>query len=213
MRIRITPNTDTFYAFLIDKLLKPLFPIYFFIKCPRDVDEHTEIPAGNYTSRVNNQNTRTRCEMCSKLVSYCQRWTYFTPCSSVFIVNFEQANANWKVPFDATTLYTSITHEALFLEALDNFLTTYYEDLDPRFKKEFVLESAKFILKYNALIFDFEFYLQIKATLATLSTTTYANLNIGYYEIKVYSIIHHSYAVASKYFKNSWFIFLEDCQI
>ena len=151
--------------------------------------------------------------MCSKLVSYSQRWTYFTPCSSAFIVNFEQANASWKVPFVATTLYTSITHEALFLEALDDFLTTYHKDLDPRFKKEFVLESTKFVLKDNALMFDFEFYLQIKGTLSTHSTTTYANLTIAYYEIKVYSIIHHSYALASKYFKNSWFIFLEDCQI
>ena len=55
MRIRITPNTDTFYALSIDKLLKPSFPIYFFIKCPGDVDEHTEIPAGNYMFKVNNQ--------------------------------------------------------------------------------------------------------------------------------------------------------------
>ena len=26
---------------------------------------------------------------------YCQLGTYFTPCSRVFIVNFEQVNADW----------------------------------------------------------------------------------------------------------------------
>ena len=26
---------------------------------------------------------------------YCKLWTYFTPCSSVSIVNFEQVNADW----------------------------------------------------------------------------------------------------------------------
>ena len=45
-------------------------------------------PAGNYMFKVNNRNTRARCEICSKL-------TIKTPerphlhCSDVFIVNFE----------------------------------------------------------------------------------------------------------------------------
>ena len=34
-----------------------------------------------------------------------------------------------------------------------------------------------------------------------------------YHEIKVYSIICQSYALASKYFENSWFRFLDNCQI
>ena len=38
-------------------------------------------PADNYIFKVNNINTRT----------------YFTPCSSVSIVNFEQVNAGWVV--------------------------------------------------------------------------------------------------------------------
>ena len=37
------------------------------------------VPAGNYMLKVNNRNTRIRCETCSKL----------TPCSSVSNVNFE----------------------------------------------------------------------------------------------------------------------------
>ena len=34
-----------------------------------------------------------------------------------------------------------------------------------------------------------------------------------YPEIKVYSIIHQSYNLASKHFEKSWFRLLEDCQI
>ena len=55
--------------------------------------------------KVNNRNSRTRCEICSKLTIKTPEqpqwrlknlWTYFTPCPSVSIVNFEQANAGWK---------------------------------------------------------------------------------------------------------------------
>ena len=48
--------------------------------------------------QVNNRNTRTRREICSKLTIKYNKYnkkTYFTPCSSVFIVNFEQVNAGW----------------------------------------------------------------------------------------------------------------------
>ena len=65
------------------------------------------------------------------------------------------------VTFDVISLYTSIPHE-FGLEALDYFLTKYQEDLHPRFRKEFVLESANFILKNMTLTCDSKFYLQIK---------------------------------------------------
>ena len=38
-------------------------------------------PAGNYMFKVKKRNARTRCE------------TYFTPCSTISVVNFEQVNA------------------------------------------------------------------------------------------------------------------------
>ena len=52
--------------------------------------------------KFNNRNTRTRCEICSNLtikISEQRRWhlTYFTPCSIVSIVNFEQVNVGWEV--------------------------------------------------------------------------------------------------------------------
>ena len=46
-------------------------------------------PAGNYTFKVNNKNTRTRCEICSKLtIKRPERWRH----SGVFIVNFEHVS-------------------------------------------------------------------------------------------------------------------------
>ena len=44
-------------------------------------------------------------------------------------------------------------------------------------------------------------------------TPTYANLTMGYYEIKVYSIINEGYALVTKHFQNSCFRYLDDCQI
>ena len=55
--------------------------------------------------KVNNRNTRTRCEICSKLtkkITERRHWrrsgifiVNFTPWSSVSIVNFEQVIAGW----------------------------------------------------------------------------------------------------------------------
>ena len=68
-------------------------------------------PGGNVMFKVNNRNTRTRSEICSRLTmkttGRCQ-WRrsngfivkfehIFTPCSSVSIVNFEQAIAGWEI--------------------------------------------------------------------------------------------------------------------
>ena len=43
---------------------------------------------------------------------YCELWIYFTPCSSLSIVNFEQVNAGWVKAHDAaheTTFYVIAT--------------------------------------------------------------------------------------------------------
>ena len=49
--------------------------------------------------------------------------------------------------------------------------------------------------------------------MGTIFAPTYANLTMGYHEIKVYSIISQSYTLASKHFQNSWFRYLDNCQI
>ena len=68
------------------------------------------IPANIYLFKVNNRNTTKRCEICSKLTiktptrRHWRRsgffggfWTYFTPISSVYIVDFEQIDVRWVV--------------------------------------------------------------------------------------------------------------------
>ena len=72
----------------------PIFKLYVIVKL---VDI--------YLLKVSNRNTKTRCEMCSKLtiktpelrngVLIIQFWTYFAPCSSVSIVHFEHAIDGW----------------------------------------------------------------------------------------------------------------------
>ena len=47
-----------------------------------------EYPAGNYMFRVNNRNTRTMCEICSKLIIKAPERRCWHR-SGVFIVNFE----------------------------------------------------------------------------------------------------------------------------
>ena len=44
--------------------------------------------------RVNNKDTRTTA-MGSFWCLYCLLWTYFTTCSSIFMVNFEHVIAGW----------------------------------------------------------------------------------------------------------------------
>ena len=46
--------------------------------------------------KVNNRSTRTRSEICSNLTIKTPERRYFTPYSSVFIVNFEQVNDGWE---------------------------------------------------------------------------------------------------------------------
>ena len=104
------------------------------------------------------------------------------------------------VTFDLSSLYASIPHE-FSLEAIDYFLTKYQEDVHPRFRKKFVLQSANILLKNHTLTFDSEFYLQIKGrAMGTIFAPTYANLTMGYH------------ALASKHFENSWYRYLDDCQ-
>ena len=67
-------------------------------------------PAGIYLIKVSNKNTKTGCEICSKLTLktveqwqcqsggfFCYLWTIFTQCSNIFIVEFEQADDNWVI--------------------------------------------------------------------------------------------------------------------
>ena len=61
--------------------------------CTRSVP----IPAGNYMFKVNNRNTRNKVRNMFKVYNKDTRTTPMA-CSSVFIVNFEQVNAEWDEP-------------------------------------------------------------------------------------------------------------------
>ena len=60
----------------------------------------TATPAGKYLFKVNNRNTRTRTTPLAYFTL-----TYFTPCSSVSIVNFEQVNAGCDIAFYSPVSY------------------------------------------------------------------------------------------------------------
>ena len=90
-------------------------------------------PVGICILKGNNKKTRTRCEICSKLTKktperrqaslwclYCLLWTYFTPCSDVCIVNFEQVNAVW-VSLSSKTC-TELNFNVLCLRSTSNTL-------------------------------------------------------------------------------------------
>ena len=56
-------------------------------KLSRNLGLSSYNPVGNYMFKVNNRNTRARCEICSKLTIKTPERRYW--CSGVFIVNFE----------------------------------------------------------------------------------------------------------------------------
>ena len=118
------------------------------------------------------------------------------------------------VTFDVTSLYTSILHE-YSLKALGYFLTTFKEEMKPRFNNQFVLDAADLILKNNSLNFDSMFFLQLKGTaMVTVLASTNANLTMAYHEIQVYFVIKNTYSlVVSKFFEENWFRFLDHCEI
>ena len=51
-------------------------------------------PTGNYMFKVKNRNTRTRCEICSKLTIKVPERPH---CSSVSVVNFEHVIPGWVI--------------------------------------------------------------------------------------------------------------------
>ena len=79
-------------------------------------------------------------ENCAYQCLYCKLWTYFTPCSNVSIVNFEQVNAGWEVATAYTIYQTQSTWQKLrillvleksqLLVLLRTLLRWYFNTLD-----------------------------------------------------------------------------------
>ena len=62
------------------------------------------LPANIYLLKVNNGNTKKRCEICSKLTI-----KTLTPFSNVSIIDFEQVNVSWDTLFQHILLVVVIT--------------------------------------------------------------------------------------------------------
>ena len=116
--------------------------------------------------------------------------------------------------FDVVGRYTNISH-TFGMEAVRYLLLKYKEDIHPRFNIPFILESIDFILKNNTCVFDNEYFLQLQATaMGTVFAPTYANLSMGYHEIKLYDLIALNYNLdIRQYFVENWERFLDDCEI
>ena len=57
--------------------------------------QNHNFPVNIYLFKVNNRNSRKSCEICSKLTIKAPEQPYFTPFSTVSIVDFEQVNVGW----------------------------------------------------------------------------------------------------------------------
>ena len=83
---------------------------------------------------------------------------------------------------DVISLYTSITHE-LGEKALNYFIDRKRNLIPSRFTKEFIIESALFVLKNNNFFFDRKMYHQlIGAAMGTIFAPPYACLSVGFLE-------------------------------
>ena len=99
--------------------------------------------------------------------------------------------------------------------AVRYFFLIYKENIHPRFNIPFILESIEFILKNNNFVFDNEYFLKLQGTaMSTVFATIYANLSMGYHQIKLYDLIELNYNLdIRQYFEENWKSFLDDCEI
>ena len=70
-----------------------------FICMPNVSKVFRTIPACIYLLKVNYRNTRKKCEICSELTIKTperRQWRTFTPCSTIFTVNFEHVIGSWE---------------------------------------------------------------------------------------------------------------------
>ena len=92
--------------------------------------------------------------------------------------------------FNVASLYTSIPQnvgiEATNYLLFNNYLTNYQSNTHPRFKKEFILESVKFILKNNTFRGRTISANPRNNKEGYLTLPTHASLTMGYLEITLH---------------------------
>ena len=118
------------------------------------------------------------------------------------------------VTCDVKDMYNSIKID-LGLKAVRYWLETFPELLHPRFTTEFVLEALELVLKNSSFQFNDKNFTLISGTVTgTKVSPIYANLVMGYLEIKFYKLVEIEFGkkVHDYVFRN-WKRFLDDCQI
>ena len=78
--------------------------------------------------KVNNKNTKMRCEIRSKLTIKIPKlltFNYFTPCSSISIFNFEEVNARWVMISTSKNSFPLIHFRTVFLFYIPFFRTVF----------------------------------------------------------------------------------------
>ena len=88
------------------------------------------------------------------------------------------------IPEKSPHFYNSINISYdLGLKALEFWIEKHKTDIDTRFTKEFILQSAKFVLNNNNFFFDTVLYKQlIDTAMGTDFAPSYANIAVGYVE-------------------------------
>ena len=116
--------------------------------------------------------------------------------------------------FDVTSLYTNINHE-LGVKAMEYWINKHPGSLNPRFSKEFIIDSILLILTNNTFTFDDRIFLQKKGTaMGTKMAPCYATLVLGYLENELYSQVSSKMGEEiGHYVYTNWRRFLDDCYI
>ena len=118
------------------------------------------------------------------------------------------------VTYDVESLYTNIDHD-LGIKAIEYWIDKHPECIDPRFTKEFISESIRFILENNTFHFDNKYFIQTKGTaMGTKMAPTYANLVLAFLEETLYENIRKEHGAEHATFIEMNFLrYIDDCFI
>ena len=105
-----------------------------------------DIPAGNYTFKVNNRNTRTKCEICSKLTIKTPERRHWRR-SGAFIVNFEHIS-HFVLVFLSLTLSRQMPAGIKFGSyARDTDPFVYRENFNQKLTRTILLKKRRIVIK------------------------------------------------------------------
>ena len=113
--------------------------------------------------------------------------------------------------FDVESLYTNIDHQ-IGKEAISFWIDKYKEKIPQRMNRNLIIEALDIVLKNNTFIFNNTLFLQLIGTaMGTKMAPTYANLVLGYLELKLYSECERLHGLEFRQFiEKGWKRYLDD---